>query len=226
MHCFMLPKWVIARIDRARRAFLWGNGQRSRYLSLCNWVLTSTPKQWGGMGISDLHVRNVCLLLRWWWKGYTDSDSIWTLYICIIRWQGFYVHGPRIWSIRGSFFWTQLHSIKHLFTWSTTWQIGDGTEISYWYDDWGEGAIATTGSRQQRRSLSLREATELENWQENHTVQFNFNNEGDMFIWNWESNGRYSSKSVYGMIKGEGRMQWELQHSSNGKDFYLPFSAE
>lgn len=139
MICFKVPKWVLIRIDRARRSFLWGrSNSQSRGISLCNWELVCLPKKWGGLGISDLYLRNISLLLRWWWKGYNEPLSMWTLMITKISWQGNFALGPALWSKQGSFFWGDLISIKHLFTWSTTWIIGDGRRISYWYDAWGE----------------------------------------------------------------------------------------
>lgn len=73
MICFLLPKWVISKIDRARRRFLWGHSANSnRPISLCNWNLVCIPKSWGGMGMPDLHLRNLSLILRWWWKLYNE----------------------------------------------------------------------------------------------------------------------------------------------------------
>lgn len=95
MICFVLPKWVISRIDRARRRFIWGNrGKDHRYVSLYNWNLVCIPRRWGGLGIPDLHLRNVSLIMRWWWKLYNEPESIWSVLISRIRWQGTYSLGP------------------------------------------------------------------------------------------------------------------------------------
>lgn len=55
MTCFVLPKWVINRIDVVRRRFLWdkpiGN---KRGVSLLNWGLVCTPKSCGGLGAINL----------------------------------------------------------------------------------------------------------------------------------------------------------------------------
>lgn len=51
MQCFLLPKWVIDRIDRARCSFLWGNSTRGdNGISLCNWEIATLPTQWEGGG--------------------------------------------------------------------------------------------------------------------------------------------------------------------------------
>ena len=66
MGSFVLPKWVIKRIDRIRRSFLWGQSEGRRGISLINWEAVCAPKQYGGMGGADLEKRNWALLLRWW----------------------------------------------------------------------------------------------------------------------------------------------------------------
>lgn len=87
MLCFILLMWVIHRIDKARRAFLWGkSGSQQRGISLCNWELVCTDKCWGGLRLPDLRLRNISLALRWWWKSYTDQTSMWTSLVVQIRW--------------------------------------------------------------------------------------------------------------------------------------------
>lgn len=160
MICFKLPKWVILRIDKARRSFLWGGYCSTKQaISLCNWNLACLHRQWGGMGISDLYMRNISLLLRWWWKGYKEPLSTWTIVIKAIRWQGNYAQGPFLWCNRGSFFWIQLLSIKGIFTTFTKWVVGDGTLISFWYDRWGPQQLALTGSRQTNHAITLCQAS-------------------------------------------------------------------
>lgn len=66
MTCFVLPKWVLNRIDVIRRRFLWGKGKESkRGVSLLNWELVCTPKKYGGLGAVNLELRNLSLILRW-----------------------------------------------------------------------------------------------------------------------------------------------------------------
>lgn len=105
--------------------------------------------------MSDLTLRNTALLLRWWWKGYDEPNSMWTMLISKIRWQGNYAVGPKLWSRHGSFFWYDLISIKHVFSWSITWEVGDGTSISFWYDEWGCITLAPIGTRCSNHAWSL-----------------------------------------------------------------------
>lgn len=77
MACFRLPKWVINRIDKIRRDFLWRkNDGSANGVSLTNWQSACLPKIWGGLGIPDLEIRNLALLIRWWWRLYDEPDSL------------------------------------------------------------------------------------------------------------------------------------------------------
>lgn len=66
MSSFLLPKWVIKRLDRIRRRFLWGQNETRKGISLIEWSAVCFPKTNGGMGVTNLLIRNYSLLLRWW----------------------------------------------------------------------------------------------------------------------------------------------------------------
>lgn len=157
------------------------------------------------MGLSDLYLRNISLLLRWWWKGYREPNSMWSLMIRQIRCQGVHIQGPLLWSKHGSFFWSDLISLKHLFDWSTTWIIGDGS-ISFWYDHWSPlQSLALTGTRCSNHAWSLEMAS--------HSIVLPIElTEGnsDELIWNWSSNGTYSAKQIYHTLVNGGLVSWEF----------------
>ncbi|XP_078163498.1 uncharacterized protein LOC144558530 [Carex rostrata] len=210
MHCFLLPKWVIRRIDKARRAFLWGSSTRPvNGISLCNWQQVCLTKEWGGMGVPDLYIRNVSLILRWWWKAYGHEGSLWTSSIIRIRWQGAYHEGPRIWAKTGSFFWSQLLGVKHWFNWSSAWVIGDGTCISFWFDNWNGETLAQQGTRLPQAAMSLREAADRFNLE----LEIDFSEAGDAIQWRWSSSRSYSAKSVYTVMMAAGKISWQFQQT-------------
>jgi hypothetical protein len=68
MSAFLLPKWLIIKIDRVRRRFLWqcnkeAQGQK-RPVCLAIWTLITTSKELGGLGVKDLICMNQTLLLK------------------------------------------------------------------------------------------------------------------------------------------------------------------
>lgn len=156
----------------------------------------------------DLHIRNISLTLRWWWKLYNEPESLWTVYVTRIRWQGVFSLGPMLWSKTGSFFWSQLITLKGLFNWSTTWIIGNGESIY----QWGPFPLKQTGSRQQLHAISLQEA-----FSDSYTISLpeshnppTLNDSDDELIWRWSPNGKYSASSIYTVMIGAGLVAWRF----------------
>lgn len=104
MACFQLPQWLLKRMDKIRRSFLWGeNDHITNGVSLINWASVCTPKQWGGMGVSSLKYRNISLMLRWWWRAYDQPNSLSGVTITVLK-SVRYKGGPRFRSSLALFF--------------------------------------------------------------------------------------------------------------------------
>lgn len=137
MMCFRLPQWVIQRIDKARRHFLWGKSDdNTTGLSLTNWEMCRYPKICGGLGLTNLAMANISLLLRWWWKLYREPNFLWSIFIRTIRRRVSPQLSPNFWLKEGSFFWRQLGALLHIFVWSSGWEIDNRSSISFWNDSW------------------------------------------------------------------------------------------
>jgi hypothetical protein len=55
MACFKLPKWVIKRLEKIMRDFLWeGRTSTQKGAHLINGQTLCIPKKWGGLGFKDL----------------------------------------------------------------------------------------------------------------------------------------------------------------------------
>jgi hypothetical protein len=66
MLVFQISQWVIAKIDKVGKNFLWqGIDPDMRKLYLANWELVCTPKSMGGSRIIDLKILNTALLSKW-----------------------------------------------------------------------------------------------------------------------------------------------------------------
>lgn len=215
MMCFRLPQWIIQRIDKIRRMFLWGSSSdNKRPFSLINWALACRPRKWGGLGISNLTITNISLLLRWWWKLYTEPNGLWSVVVYRIHRRQLGDSQVKIWLKEGSFFWYQLQKLTALFTWSTSWKIGDGATISFWMDPWaGQPRIHLAEGDITRPYISLSEA-----WPDrqgldpslDNTVQVEFNAETDQIKWNWSNIGCYSANSICRVLGGGGLIQWQF----------------
>lgn len=100
MTCFLLPKWVVQRIDQIRRRFLWGKcSGDERGVSWLNWEAVCLPKRYGGLGVIHIGIQNTALLLRWWWMGYKNLNSLWTRVMVQLYWKGTQTDGPYLWNV-------------------------------------------------------------------------------------------------------------------------------
>lgn len=192
---------------------MWGKNETDKPgVSLLNWDEVCMPKKWGGMGIIDLRTQNISLLLRWWWRLYDEPSALWSITIVNLRKYGAYVNGPCFWLAMGSFFWNQLQKLRPLFNWSTVWSIGRGEGISFWQDSWsGVAFITQLNARPLHPYVSLRDAVPaiqlIAPEYAEEVSQVVFTQEEDSIRWKWETNGLYTAKSVYEVIKGGGMIR-------------------
>lgn len=72
---FPPPKWLLKKIDRIRRSFLWcGEDEAHGSKCLINWTKVCSPKVYDGLGIKDLERFSRALRLRWLWFEW-DADA-------------------------------------------------------------------------------------------------------------------------------------------------------
>lgn len=229
---FCLSKVVLNRIDSIRRNFLWGKGNTNeKGMSLINWGAVCIPRSHGGMGASNLELRNIALVLRWWWKAYTEPSSLWTSVATMLRGSALQTDGPKMWLVQGSFFWQQLIKLKRLFHWCTRFQIGDWLTISYWYDNWNGTSLRSMKDGQLRpafQAISLREAADILSDvapDDEEISNLVFTQQEDILAWRWSTNGVYSASSVYrvmitaGLTRDRCNKLWKIHAPAKVKIF-------
>lgn len=84
MTVLALPEWVLAKIDKIRKRFLWkGASEEGKGYHLVNWQTVCQPKTIGGLGILDLKIFNQALLLEWMWWWFHEENKIWKIILQI-----------------------------------------------------------------------------------------------------------------------------------------------
>lgn len=110
------PKWVIKRIYRFRRSFLW-KGEDPDHSnpgdSLINWQTVCRPKNLGGAGLPDLDRFSRALRLQWLWFKWKEEEK---------PWVGMELPCDGL-------------DVK-LFQAATTISVGNGAKTSFWNDNW------------------------------------------------------------------------------------------
>lgn len=138
MSFFILPKWVIQRIEKIRRSFLWkGTKPGQGGIPLARWELVCQPKRQGGLGIINLHSFNRSLITKWWWRVLHETHLPWTR-IIISEYYG----AITTWSFhekttkRTSPLWRGVTKVADLFQIGVRFACGDGNNIRFWTDLW------------------------------------------------------------------------------------------
>lgn len=189
------------------------NEKESRAVSLLNWPTVCLPIELGGMGLHDLAVQNITLLIRWWWRAYTNPTSLWTTTVTVLKWTGIYDAGPNFWMISGSFFWRTLIRLLPIFCWSTEWRVGTGEPISFWLDAWHGQPLfkkLEPAEKPPQPKISLRDAAPIvARLLPGVVLTIDLNNGCDTIIWKWTASGAYTASSLYKMLKIGGRINFD-----------------
>ncbi|XP_078175162.1 uncharacterized protein LOC144568664 [Carex rostrata] len=161
-------------------------------ISLINWNSVCLPREWGGLGAPDIELRNISLLLRWWWQLYTDANGLWKTAIIVLKGRG---------SVR----------LKNTFDRCCSWRIGDGRRISFWYNNWTDTPILeafTDIARSPRGNISLIPMLENVAPQVYQSLSCQFSSSRDELCWQLGNMTEYSSISVYNTMISARKIEW------------------
>jgi hypothetical protein len=137
MSCFMLSKWVIKRIDKIHRRFLWHGHKeplnQSNSIFLAHRELVTRSKELGGLGIRDLHITNTSLMIIWMWY-WLEQQDVWWKQTTITPAQHI-----RPWDMNNaSRFWKDTTILKNIFHSIVKFQIGQGDKTQFWHENWAQ----------------------------------------------------------------------------------------
>ena len=149
MTAFPEQKWLIRKIDRLRRSFLWRGETPDKVYgghSIINWPTTCRPKAKGGLGVLDLERFARALRLRWLWYQWKHRDGAWNKLDLPVDGRD-----------------------KELFVALTVVTVGDGKLARFWTSSWVGGrtpkAIAPTlFKKSKRKNLTVQKALEDNRW--------------------------------------------------------------
>lgn len=218
MQTFILPKWVIKRIDKARRKFLWHGHktQGDRYLSLAAWELVTKPKRMGGLGIKDMQMFNQALMAKIMWKWIQPNKPEWMEIIVLTN----LVQKP--WELsQTTAFWKNLAPIAPFFNMSVSYKLGNGKHIQFWNDRWIQGPLKeryrVLYEQSGNKNGSVHEIKGEGNWNfclgshvseevqtQEQLLREELEQQGqlredqeDEVVWKWTKEGKFTVKSFY-----------------------------
>ncbi|PNX59084.1 hypothetical protein L195_g051236, partial [Trifolium pratense] len=135
MSCFLLPKTMCEKIEKAICRFWWGSKEGQHKI---HWKARSElfkAKFEGGLGFRDMHMFNMAMLAKQVWRLQTDPDSL--LSLCLKA--KYYPTTDILHSQPGkntSYAWQSIHQAIRIIKKGSCWKVGDGRSIDIWEDNW------------------------------------------------------------------------------------------
>jgi hypothetical protein len=220
------PKWAIKILNTHMANCLWDDSDGNHKYHLVNWESVCMCKEYGGLGIPDIRDLNICLLGSWIRRYQADDGKLWKQ-IIDFKYKTdnpniFYTKEHRASQFFKGFMWAARAAKM-----GYRWKVGNGKKIKFWEDNWvGSSSLAIqywdlyvivnekTCTIEElwdgvnlkctlRRTVDDRlERMWLEVMQIASTIIFS--DEEDSMIWQFSSNGVYSSQSLYKIINNRG----------------------
>ena len=226
MSFFKFPKWALKLINTHMANFLWNDYEGHGRIHLANWQLVSMKKEAGGLGIPDLRDLNLALLGSWVKRFIRDEGKLWH---SVIR-KKYMRNAPNIFCVpttHSSTFWKGVIGNAKALKFGYKWSVGDGMQIRFWEDTWfGNSPLSVQfwdlyaicnqmGGRLayiwdgQQVKLTFRRTFDdnmLEKWFELEEIVKSvvYKPGGDALVWVYNSNGIYSTSSLYTIINFRG----------------------
>ncbi|KAF7807009.1 ribonuclease H [Senna tora] len=154
----MLPKGVISEIEKLERAFLWGSSPKKKRLHQISWNKICIPRRLGGLGILSLKDMNLAFLFKLVWQLLTYDNALWVRFF-----KGRYgITDKCLFESKckasDSRFWKDIVKILPEFRKLVGWEIGDGSVINFWNDQWiSKNTTLTSYCDRNDRNISGRE---------------------------------------------------------------------
>ena len=134
MSFFALPKGVQKKLDYFRSRFYWQGDEQKKKYRLAKWSILCQPKDQGGLGIHDLHIKNIALLSKWLFKLLT-TEGTWQQ-LLRNKYLGSKLLIQVEWKNGDSHFWSSLMKVKRDFFHFGSFIVKDGTQVRFWEDKW------------------------------------------------------------------------------------------
>jgi hypothetical protein len=226
MSFFKFSKWAIKLIESQMAYCLWNDDSECHRYHLAGWQHINMEKDFGGLGVPNLRELNICLLASWVRRYFVDRDKIWKQVVD----HKYNTASPNVFTCRdngASNFWKGVLWAARVTKMGYRWRLGNGCKVRFWEDVWdGNSSLAIQFwevyiivNEQNKTVADLWDGKNLKYtfrrrvdvklyrlWEEVVAIasSINFSAEEDEPVWTFQSNGVYSSHSLYRVINFRG----------------------
>ena len=249
MSCFKLPKSLCKQIQSLLTRFWWDANPQQRKMCWVAWSTLTKPKHAGGLGFRDIESFNDALLAKIGWRLLTQPKSLVARVLLgkYARDSTFMECGVPSSSSHG---WQGILAGREILRQGLTWSVGNGEAIRVWQDPWlsceapstptGPPTLASSNLMVSDLLCKITNAWELEKVrlflpQYEECILKIITGSGpieDRPAWVFEKSGVYTTRSGYGVAKGDileappavvpfnwRRQIWNVKTSPKIKDF-------
>ncbi|EOY14430.1 Uncharacterized protein TCM_033819 [Theobroma cacao] len=173
---FQVSIQVKNELEKIQRNFLWGGAELKRKIHYVKWDKVCNYEECGGIGITNIEVKNRALLNKWIWRYEKERDSLWREVLVAKTKSDPTMLLPSVTSNLG-------------------FAVGNGENIKFWQDEWMEGIILSDAVP---RIFAQLFGWEIEQWEYLGEAfrEFQLSKElTDELVWKREANGIYIAKS-------------------------------
>ncbi|KAL4291805.1 hypothetical protein GQ457_14G017940 [Hibiscus cannabinus] len=135
MQSSWLSKGMCEDMERLIRSFVWGTNEGTSGIHLISWDMAKQRIESGGLGFKNLHQQNRASLMKIGFQLLTDIEALWVRVL-----KAKYRWGDRLpVSIKRpsySRLWTGLNNVWDEICDNASWNIANGSQTSFWFDNW------------------------------------------------------------------------------------------
>lgn len=214
MSIYSWPTQLLREMEKWIKNFIWSGNVTKRKMVTVAWKKVCADYDEGGLGTKSLICLNEATNLKMCWT-LLHSDQQWA---SILRNRALRNQRSIKYHIFSSI-WSSVKNELEVIKNNSTWIVGDGKMINFWYDDWCEGSIQQLLNIPDHIILEFPD--KLENYVENHrwSIPDNLHHMfpdlrllvskvtlanrslPDSLVWNHSSNGDLTMKDAYSFKK-------------------------
>ncbi|XP_057248334.1 uncharacterized protein LOC130590283 [Beta vulgaris subsp. vulgaris] len=135
MQSFSLPPAILSSLDKCYRNFFWNKASDAKSPNLIGWDKICSPKKFGGLGLRKAKANNNALQFKLLWKILESPDNLWVQLVTRKYLKDVDLFNYKV-KANVSWQWRRLMRLRSSFKKGLRWIVGNGDQISFWFDNW------------------------------------------------------------------------------------------